>query len=195
MTNPACRVAPIENLDQLSAQQEKLRARLGRRGAAPKNIYRTLLRFPDFLEAMLPLGARAADVSGLSAPLREIVILRTAWRCDAEYEWAQHVEIARRAGLNEAQIVRIALDPLSPSWNAAEHVVLKAVDNLFDSHMLSNETWQSLRQQFDETTIVDLIATCGFYNMLAWQLGSLGVQIEDGRPGYSAELRAFRRAG
>lgn len=191
MTNPACRVTPIADLDQLTEQQQQIRSMLGRRGKAPKNIFRTLLRFPDFLKAMLPLAARA-EASGLPAISRELIILRSAWRCNSEYEWAQHAETAAQIGMSETQINNIALAPQSPTWSSEELCVLQAVDDLFDRNVLSDATWQALKQHFDEKMIIDIIAVAGFYNMLAWQLRSLGVQLEPGQQGFPEALRRAR---
>lgn len=192
MTSLKCRVPPIEDLSMLTERQEKLRERLGRRGAAPKNIYRTMLRFPEIWAAMMPLGGRVADTSQISPRLREFIILRTAWRCDCEYEWAQHAEIARQAGLSDTEIEDIALFPSEGLLGATERMILKAVDELYDDALISDTSWTALADAFDEETIVDLIATCGFYNLLAWQLRSLGVQIEEGRAGYPARLQALK---
>ena len=38
----------------------------------------------------------------------ELVIMRTAWLTRTEYEWGHHVESARKAGLSDAEIQRIA---------------------------------------------------------------------------------------
>ena len=192
MSHLDCRVPPINDLDSLSERQKQLQERLGRRGKNPKNIYRTLLRFPDFLAAMLPLGGRAADSSLLTPRLREFVILRTAWRCDCEYEWAQHTEIARKAGLTDEEIERIGADPAAASLGEEERMVMRAVDDLFENANLTTSSWDWLKARYDEDTIVDIIATCGFYTMLAWQLRSLGVQIEEGRAGYPVHLKALK---
>lgn len=192
MTSLKCRIPPIEDLSTLTKRQEQLRERLGRRGTSPKNIYRTMLRFPEIWAAMMPLGGRVADTSKLSARLREFIILRTAWRCDCEYEWAQHAEIARAAGLTDEEIEAIGLFPEHGSLQATPRMLLKAVDELFDDALISDQSWADLSSAFGEEAIVDLVATCGFYNLLAWQLRSLGVQIEEGRAGYPARLKELK---
>jgi len=186
------RVPPLTDLDALSPQQNKLRQRLGRRGEDPKNIFRTLLRFPDFMAAMMPLAAHCADAGGLTPRLRELVILRSAWRCDCEYEWAQHAETALAAGLSAAQIEAVAAGAFAAEWLPQERLVLRAVDELHEADCICDATWAALDAFYGEATIVDLIATCGFYHMLAWQLRSLGVPIEPGRPGFSPTLRRLR---
>ena len=64
----------------------------------PMHIFTTLARAPgDLFRRWLGFGG--ALLGGTLPPrLREIVILRTAYRFDGRYEWAQHIELAERAG-------------------------------------------------------------------------------------------------
>jgi alkylhydroperoxidase family enzyme len=186
------RVPPLERLDELSEPQRQALTRLGRRSAHPKNIYRTLLRYPDFLQAMGPLGARLADAGHLPPRLRELAILRTAWRCDCEYEWAQHAEIAAGVGMTPAEIQGAAEGPESHGLSAGEQAIVRAVDELEADRRLSDATWTGLVSGLGEAAVVDLIATWGLYSLLAGVLRTLGVPIEAGRAGYPAELAARR---
>lgn len=186
------RVSPVPDPSLLAPEDQALLSRLGYRGE--KNIFRTLIRFPAFLRAMLPLATHCAQASELSPRLREVAILRTAWRGDCEYEWAQHDEAAARAGLSAGEIEAVAIAPIGFGWGPAERLVLESVDALFDLGEIPGRLWTDWRDGLGEQALVDLIALCGFYRMLGAQLRSLGVELEPGQDGYSATLRAARRA-
>ncbi len=82
------------------------RAALGR--GKPLNIFATLARHPKLMKRWMVFGNHVLAKSTLSARDRELLILRTGWRCAAPYEWGQHVAIARAAGITDAEIERIA---------------------------------------------------------------------------------------
>ena len=48
------------------------------------------------------------------------MILRVAWLCRSEYEWGQHIEIGRTAGLSDDEMRRIAADPSADAWSEWE---------------------------------------------------------------------------
>ena len=54
----------------------------------------------------------------LSPRHREILILRTAWLCRSEYVWAHHVATAKKIGLANDEIGRIAEGPNARGWGA-----------------------------------------------------------------------------
>ena len=58
------------------------------------NIFTTLVRHPGLFRKWLPFGGKL--LAGKLPPRdRELLILRTGWNTRADYEWHQHVRIAR----------------------------------------------------------------------------------------------------
>src|SRR3954469_12246938 len=72
------------------------------------NIFRTLARNKPLYKGFLALGGHLLGGGGLPAREREIVILRTGFRCGSEYEFGQHTRIGRDAGLTDAEVERLA---------------------------------------------------------------------------------------
>lgn len=107
----------------------------------------------------------------------EAVILRVAWRCGSRYEWSQHVPIARRAGITDD-----GLDSIKSggSQGLADRTValLQATDELLDDHVISDDTWNSLRIELSPAQIVELGLLAGHYAALAGVLNSMGVPVE-----------------
>src|SRR5262249_17456488 len=104
MTDPASPRIPPLAAAELHAEQRELLAD----GSLRLNIFRTLVHHPGLFRKWLPFGGKLLAGGKLSARDRELVILRTAFRCRARYEWAQHVAIARTAGLTDDEIARVA---------------------------------------------------------------------------------------
>ena len=69
--------------EELTDQQREL---IG--GDGPQlNIFLTLARYPGLLRKWLPFGGKLLAGGKLTPRDRELVILRSAFRCHARYEW------------------------------------------------------------------------------------------------------------
>src|SRR5690242_12311438 len=64
----------------------------------------TLLRHPDLYQRVADLSIQLLGHGLLSPRQRELVVLRTAWLCQAPYEWGEHVKLAKAAGVTSAEI-------------------------------------------------------------------------------------------
>jgi hypothetical protein len=81
------------------------------------NVFGTLARHPKMLKRWLVFANHVLLKSTISGRDRELAILRTGWRCQAPYEWGQHVVIARRENITDDEIARIAEGPDAPGWS------------------------------------------------------------------------------
>src|SRR5205823_3662505 len=114
---------------------------------------------------------------------RELLILRTGWRCRAEYEWGQHTLIGRGAGLSDDEIQRIKAGPDAPGWDPFDATLLRVVDELHDDGCISDATWAALAAHYDERQLIEAPMVVGHYHLVSFVLNSLGVQREPGVPG------------
>jgi len=97
------------------------------RNAPPLNIFATLARHPDLFAAWMPLVWQLND-GVLPAADREIVILRTALRCGAHYEWDQHAPVAHAVGLLSSDLAAIVRGPADAHWAPRQRALLRLVD-------------------------------------------------------------------
>jgi AhpD family alkylhydroperoxidase len=146
------------------------------------NLYTTMLNHPGIYVARLKFGSYLQRDSLLPAKTRELVIMRTAWLTRTDYEWGHHVESARKAGLSDAEIQRIAAGPDAPGWSEEQAAVLRAVDELRREAFISDLTWKTLAKHYDTKKLIEIIFTSGGYTMTALAINSLGVQLEPGYP-------------
>lgn len=135
------------------------------------NIHRGL--FP----AWLWFASRLMPYGKLAGPVRELLILRTAWNCRCRYEWGQHVELGLRAGLRDADILLTTQD-VDACTNADTHLLLQACDELCQRDMLSDTTWAALQSRHDNANIIEIMLLVGHYRMLAGFLNSAGLELE-----------------
>ncbi|MGI9579387.1 MAG: carboxymuconolactone decarboxylase family protein [Microthrixaceae bacterium] len=147
------------------------------------NIFHTLAHHPKLLKRWLVFGNHVLAKSTLPERERELVILRTGWRCGSEYEFGQHTVIGARCGLTEAQIRRLATEELA-GWSDDDAVLVTATDELVEDHTLSDESWQALNERWSTQQVLDLIFAVGQYTLVSTALRSLGVQLDEGTPGW-----------
>jgi len=177
------RLEPLAEADWSDDARDALRG-LGAPGGRPLNIFATLARHPKLLKRWLVFGNHVLAKSSLSARDRELVILRVGWLCRAEYEWGQHVLIARDAGISDEDIARVGAGPDAPGWDPRDATLLRAVDELHADCFVSDATWQALSRRYDERQLLDLIFAVGQYHLVSMALNTLGVQLDPGVAGF-----------
>jgi 4-carboxymuconolactone decarboxylase len=147
------------------------------------NVFTTLAQHPKLLKRWLVFGNHVLVKSTLPARDRELAILRSGWRCSAPYEWGQHVAIARRSGITDDEIARVAAGPDAPGWSAGDAAVVRAVDELHDRATITDPTWAELSQQYDTQQLMDLVFAIGQYHLVSFALNAFGVVRDDGVTG------------
>lgn len=144
--------------------------------ANPYNVFATLARHPGLYRAWLRFGGALLD-GALPARDRELAILRTAHHCHSAYEWAQHVRMARQAGLTDQEIDSVRRpDAL---WPVEDLLVLQVADDLHYAGDLTDATWAALCDRYDEPARIELVMLVAHYRMLALVLRTFRVQIEE----------------
>ena len=152
-------------------------------GMTAANIFTTLVRNRGLFRKWLPFGGKL--LTGKLPPReRELAVLRVGWRCQAVYEWGQHVVIGRASGLTDAEIGRIKDGPDAPGWSPLDAAILRATDELHDDSCVTDATWATLAETYDEAQLIELVMLIGHYHLVSYTLNSLGVQREDGVPGF-----------
>jgi alkylhydroperoxidase family enzyme len=148
----------------------------------PLNIFTTLARHPDLMRRFQVFGAHVLAKSTLPARERELVILRTGFRCNSAYEFHQHTRIGLAAGLTRDEIAKLQRD--ASEWTGPDAALVRAADELHDDQMISDATWKELSARWSEQQLMDLVFAIGQYTLVSMALNTFGVQIEDGTKGF-----------
>ena len=144
------------------------------------NIFATLANHPKLLKRWFVFGAHVLAKSTLPERDRELLILRAGWLCRSVYEWGQHVVIARRCGITDEEIARVAAGPDASGWAEFDAALLRAADELHDDACLSDATWDALGERYDDLQRLDVIFAVGQYQLVSMALNSLGVERDAG---------------
>jgi alkylhydroperoxidase family enzyme len=176
------RIPPTSPDERDARTEELLAGMLQRPDGTEMNIFSTLAHHPKLLKRWAAFGGTLLFGGRLPARDRELLILRTAWLCDAEYEWGQHVSLALSAGVTEAEIEQIHTQGASGEWSETDRALLTGVDELHKAAHITDETWARLDSAYDYQQLIEICMLIGQYHMVAFTLNSLGVEPEPGLP-------------
>ena len=105
----------------------------------------------------------------------------------SEYEWAQHLPMARKAGVSEAQIKDLPNWKTSSRFDAREKAALALGEAVTQGHV-SDEVFAEAKKHFDDHDYVEIAIVAAFYAMVGRMLDAMGVQLEPDVKNYSPKL-------
>ncbi|MDH4190215.1 MAG: carboxymuconolactone decarboxylase family protein [Betaproteobacteria bacterium] len=155
-----------------------LKKRLDELWGRPINLYRALGNQPGLTAAWTEFANAVRHESRTPRALREIMILRTAQLARSEYEWAQHLKMARKAGVREAQIGALAGWRASSEFDARERAALALTEGVMAGRV-SDAVHAEVAGIFSHAEYVELSLTAAFYAMVSRMLDALGVELDD----------------
>jgi len=176
MSNPAhgARIS-VPAGDELRADAAQLLPLIAPPGREPARTMAVLARQPDLLSPFLGWAAALALKGVLSRRDHELLALRAASNCGSEFEWVEHVEYAREAGLADDEIALVARPIDDGAWTAPERALLCAADELHTDRDVSEATWSELGEHYDAPALVEILFVVGQYTMLSMFANAAGI--------------------
>jgi AhpD family alkylhydroperoxidase len=143
------------------------------------NIFRLMAHAETSFRPLLRLGASILGQQKLSARLRELAILRVARLSRAEYEWVQHVPIARAVGITPEQIAALERgDPAADCFDAEERAVLRFTAEVVRDVGCAQPTFDAVAKSLSPREIVELLLAIGYYMMVARLMETLRIDLD-----------------
>jgi alkylhydroperoxidase family enzyme len=164
-----------------------LKKRLEELWGTPPNLYKQLANHPKVIAAWNEFARTLRHDSRTPRALRELMILRGAQLMRSEYEWAQHLKMARKAGVREAQIDALGNWQASAEFTDKEKAALGLADAVTQGRV-PEEVYAEAMRHFDHQDYVELAVMSAFYAMVARVLDAMHVQLEDDFRDYSPKL-------
>jgi alkylhydroperoxidase family enzyme len=148
------------------------------------NAFRTMLNSPrvagGFAEMLRTLMFRNV----VNSRARELVILRIGWRTKSEYEFCQHVRVARELKISEAEILGVRDPDSCSAYSAVDRAVIKMADELHESATVSAPTWSTLTQAFSNEELIELVMAAGMWRMVAGFFNAAKVPLDQTVPSW-----------
>ncbi len=164
---------PLVSADSLTPEQRSVYDRIvsGPRKAMVGPL-RAALHNPELAEHWQQLGALLRYKTSLPQRLKEIAILVTARRWNAELEWQIHEDEARTAGVPDDLIDAIRTARLPTFATEDDHAIYEFVRELQETGRVSDTTYRNAHARFTTTGVVELTALVGYYTMVAMTLNA-----------------------
>jgi len=167
--------------------EPRLAKRLEELWGRPVNLYRALGNHPALVAAWTEFANAIRHESRTPRVLRELMILRSGQLQRSEYEWAQHLKMARKAGVREAQIEALARWRDSNEFDARERAALLLTEAVTAGNV-NDAVYAEVSKTFDHSEYVELCITAAFYCMVDRMLDAMRVELDDDARDYSPKL-------
>jgi alkylhydroperoxidase family enzyme len=156
-------------------------------GMESLNLFRTQAHNPRVLQRMF--AGNLLDAGAIDPRTRELVILRTCFRCGSEYEWGVHVALfSKSATLNEADVVAtLERDFGQVDLSEPEALLLRTVDELHETSTISDLLWTDLARHYASEQIIEIIALVGNYHAISFITNAAGVELETFAPRFAQQ--------
>lgn len=171
------RVAPLDRDEWSDETREALKSVTNKKGKT-LNIFATFARSPSAIKPFLAWASYILQGTKLTPRERELLILRTGYRCNSGYEFHQHTRIGLRSGLSDVDIEALRHSVSEGDWSDAEALLIEAADQLHDDNFIGTQTWNSLAEHYCEKQLMDIVFVVGQYTQVSMLLNTFGVQIE-----------------
>ena len=144
---------------------EDILARRRAKGVDHLGPYIPLLNHPELAKLIERLGYYYKYQSALPRDVYQFVVLKIARRSGVAFVWADHVEAARSAGLDESVIHAIGAD--AGSFPAPYDIVARTIDVAFAYRSIPPELQASVIERFGLHGLIEIVTLCGFYTLTA----------------------------
>jgi 4-carboxymuconolactone decarboxylase len=173
---------PVPAMTELSPRQREIADKIasGPRGGI-RGPFLALIRNPDLADAVQQLGEHLRFKSKLPLALIELAILLVARHWTCQYEWFAHERVARgTTDLPDAVIRAIQVGAVPDVMTNEQRIVYDFVVRTVHSGTPSDAVYEEAVAQFGREGVLDLIATCGYYTMIAMLLNTTQVPLPEG---------------
>jgi alkylhydroperoxidase family enzyme len=153
------------------------------------NFYRQLLQSPSAGRVECEINDRILWEGVLTRRpeanrLRELAIMRVAWRTGSAYLWAHHFSPTvdkELPGVRPAEVLSVRYATTDERLAPSEQVLFRAVDEMLAADRVSEGTMRSLRSHLEsDAELVELVYVIAIWRSLTTLMASFQVPLEDG---------------
>jgi alkylhydroperoxidase family enzyme len=147
----------------------------------PLNVFRMMANAETAFRPWMRWGGVLLNDLALDPLLRELAILRVARLTPhAEYEWVQHVPIARSVGASDEQIEALERDDVEAEcFGAEQRAVLRFTSEVLREARPSDEVFAQVSEALSPREIVELLMVIGQYMMLARVMATTEMELDE----------------
>jgi alkylhydroperoxidase family enzyme len=148
------------------------------------NAFRVMMSNPQITAAFERMLTTLMFNNKLNSRTRELMILRTGWRTRSEYEFCQHVRVARELKMTDEEILGVRDPERCKAYNEVDRAAIRAADEIHERAEVSPATWAILEKAFRHDELVELLLVPGFWRMVAGYLKTAQVPLDEDVPSW-----------
>jgi len=157
------RMPPLTAAAMTDAQRAAAEAlAAGPRGGV-KGPFIPLLRSPDLMDHLQKVGEYLRFRSALEPRLGEFVMLVVSRQWTQQFEWAVHVPLALKAGVNALTVQSLAEGRRPAAMASDEALAYDFVDEVTRNKGVSDATYREALDRFGERGVIDLVGLVGYF--------------------------------
>jgi alkylhydroperoxidase family enzyme len=143
------------------------------------NVVKALANSPGLATKVFPLANYFMNQSALDPRIRELAVLMLMKRCNCEYGFVRHIDIAKRCGLSQEQIDDVGNYKTSSRFTSDDKVILRYAEELTQNARVDDELFAAAEKVVGKKqNVIDLTGAIAFWNMMARNLNALQVTLE-----------------
>ena len=143
----------------------------------PMNIMRMMMHAGPMLDAFLAFSVPLFSTTELSPVLRQLAILRVAYKANTAYTQHHHSRIARAVGVTEEQIAAVFTDPPRLTSDIEKRLIA-FTDEVILKAKPSDATFEALAAMLPVRQLQELVFVIGYYMMATRFLNTFEVDMD-----------------
>lgn len=138
------------------------------------------LKSPSLAMKAQDLGKFARYETSLSPVMSELAILVTARIWSSGFEWSHHAPIALATGLEQHVVDALSFAKIPVFNDEKLKLIFQFCVELHRDHKVSDTTYLKAYETLGETTVIELVAICGYYGFISMTINSFAVPDGEG---------------
>lgn len=184
---------PAIPLEQYTAEQKQAVTQYEAVRKAPIfGPFEVMLYSPTMMTNAQEVGDYMKAGSAIPRNLAELAILYIAKEWNQDYVWYQHVPLALKAGLAQANVDALGYGQKPTNMNDDEDAVYAFVNEIVRNHQVADQTFDRVKRRFGSKGVVDLTSLTAFYVHLSMQLNVAKFKIPQGAAGIPHRVDATK---
>jgi 4-carboxymuconolactone decarboxylase len=154
-------------------------AKRAAQGAQVRGLYIPLMNHPELAQHIERLGYYLKFEGKLPRDAYQFAVLSMARRCGVAFEWVDHVEHAREAGLSDALIEAIR----SSDRAAMPHpysLIFDTMEGVLQFKSIPEDLQKEMLDLYGVPGLLEIVTLCGFYQMVGEITEAFDVPLPEG---------------
>jgi 4-carboxymuconolactone decarboxylase len=158
---------------------DKMLAKRMAQGTGLRGLYNPLMNHPELAQLIEQLGYYLKFEGKLPRDAYQFIVLTMARRTRVAFEWVDHLEPAKAAGLSDSLIESI----LKSDRGSIPHpysVILDTMDVVLEFKSIPDNTQNEMIKLYGVQGLLEIVTLCGFYQTVGEITQAFDVPIPDG---------------